>query len=210
MKCDDARTAYLSGQATSDQMRHLETCAQCGAERTGLEAFRSSLDDPMFWEEPSATVEDRVVDLIGGRIDADTAAPLHRRWWTAAGVAAAVAVALLGTWTVTRTPSADWEVSLPGTAEAPQASGVVRGWNEPEGTRLALEVEDLPDAPTGSVYELWFSEGSRHISSGTFIAADGVELWVGVSRRDFPRLWITLEPLDDDESPSGFTVMDTG
>jgi hypothetical protein len=58
---------------------------------------------------------------------------------------------------------------------------------------------------------MWLSAGARHISAGTFVEADhDLELWAGVSRRQYPRVWITLEPLDDDESLSGQTVLDTG
>ena len=130
-----------------------------------------------------------------------------------AAVAGVAAVALLvaGSWALLRSPAPDWEVALPGTEHAPEAMGVVRGWNVAGGsTRLTLEVSGLDPAPAGTFYEFWFSEGSRHISSGTFTVADGTEMWVGVARKDFPRLWITLEPIDDDESPSGLTVMDTG
>jgi hypothetical protein len=210
MKCDDARSAYLAGEATTDQLRHLDTCAQCSAVRIGLDAIGASLTDDMFWAEPPPDFENRLVGLIEGRSQVPTRARSLRWWGSAAGVAAAVAAAVITVWMVTRSQPADWEVALPGTAEAPYATGVVQGWNEPGGTRLALEVTGLPEAPAGSVYELWLSEGSRHISSGTFVAAERVELWVGVARRDFPRLWITLEPLDEDESPSGVTVMDTG
>jgi hypothetical protein len=125
----------------------------------------------------------------------------------ASGAAAALVVAVA--WAGLQGQDPDWEVALPGTSEAPLAAGVVQGWNEPGGTRLVLDIEGLPPAPEGSVYEFWFSAGELHISAGTFKAPNEVELWVGVSRSEFPRLWITLEPLDDDESPSGVNLMDT-
>lgn len=211
MTCDDVRAAYLAGEATSDQLRHLAACPYCREERAGLDVALTLLDDDGFWDTPPPELEDRIVDLVGG--PAPEARATRRSWVSlavGAAAVAAIAIALLGAWTVLQDPAPDWEVTLPGTDTAPLAVGVVRGWNEPGGTRLALEVEGLEPAPDGSFYEFWFSEGDRHISSGTFVVADGTEMWVGVSRRDFPRLWITLEPIDANESPSGVTVMDTG
>jgi hypothetical protein len=90
------------------------------------------------------------------------------------------------------------------------ASGTVAGWNTESGTRMVLDIEGLDPAPPGFVYELWLSAGPRHISAGTFVeAGNDLELWAGVSRRDYPRVWVTLEPLDDNESLSGETVLDT-
>ena len=59
------------------------------------------------------------------------------------------------------------------------------------------------------VYELWLSQRPIHISAGTFTANVDVVLWSGVARREYPRLWTTLETIDEDESPSPITVMDT-
>jgi len=59
-------------------------------------------------------------------------------------------------------------------------------------------------------WELWLTSEAVHVSAGTFTAAGDVELWVGVARRDYPRLWVTLEPVDEDESLSGLNVLDTG
>ena len=75
---------------------------------------------------------------------------------------------------------------------------------------MVVAIEGLNPAPDGFVYEFWLSDGPVHISAGTFHSDGEIELWSGVSRADFPRLWITLEPLDEDESPSGNTVLDTG
>ena len=98
---------------------------------------------------------------------------------------------------------------MPATELAPQATSTVLGWNTDSGTRMLLEVEGLDRAPAGYVYEFWLSEGPLHISAGTFTGNGEIELWSGVTRAEFPRLWVTLEPLDEDESPSGTTVLDT-
>ena len=59
-------------------------------------------------------------------------------------------------------------------------------------------------------WELWLTSEAVHVSAGTFTAAGDVELWVGVARRDYPRPWVTLEPVDEGESLSGLNVLDTG
>jgi hypothetical protein len=68
-------------------------------------------------------------------------------------------------------------------------------------------VSGLDPAPEGYVYELWFSNPATRVSAGTFRTAGDVELWTAVSRRDYPRLWVTLQPVGayDDY----VTVLDT-
>ncbi len=123
--------------------------------------------------------------------------------------AAVVAVVAVGAIVATRQAAPDWEVALAGTDAAPGASAIARGWNEPSGTRMELDVSGLDPAPDGFVYELWLSEGPIHVSAGTFRSAEDVQLWVGVRRSDYPRVWITLEPIDDDPGPAR-NILDTG
>ncbi len=143
---------------------------------------------------------------------ATSSAVSSRRWnWKmpVAAVIAGLLVTSLGVWALAGSSGADWKVPIPGTPESPAAAGVIQGWNESTGTRVVLEVTGLAPAPDGSVYELWFTRGEVHVSAGTFTGPGEVELWVGVSRGAYPRLWVTLEPIDEDEAPSGFTVLDT-
>ena len=165
--------------------------------------------DPAIWAEPPPELEDQVIALIAGNQKrAPTGLGRLERWVRPLAAAAAVVVAV-GLYGVLRTPSPDWEVAMPGTDLAPQATSTIAGWNTESGTRMVVAVEGLDPAPAGYVYEFWLSEGPLHISAGTFTAEGEIELWSGVSRADFPRLWVTLEPLDEDESPSGHTVLDT-
>lgn len=209
MKCDDARSAFLSGDAGQAELDHLGSCSDCRSEWDALETSRQVLDDPALWEDPSPALEEQVVGLIGGTSE-PTGHPRRNTWLWALASGSAAALVAMAVWIGLPGTSPDWEVALPGTSEAPEASGVVRGWNEPSGTRIALDIEGLPPAPDGSLYEFWLSSGDLHISAGTFVAPESVELWAGVSRAEFPRLWITLEPVDEDESPSGKNLMDTG
>lgn len=208
MKCDAVQNAYLTGEASPEQLAHMEACSVCRSARSGFDATLRLLDDVALWQEPTNGAEDDLVALISGRSEPGTDRR-RGRWWMVAAAAVVFVVATGGLWTTIRTPDPDWSVSVLGTAAAPTASAVVQGWNEPGGTRLGLVVDGLAPAPPGSVYEVWLSRDSVHISAGTFASAGEVELWVGVARREFPRIWITLEPLDEDEAPSATTVLDT-
>jgi hypothetical protein len=123
--------------------------------------------------------------------------------------AAALLAAFVGLYAIAGPNAPDWEVAVPGTDLAPGATAMVSGWNTDSGTRMVVEVDGLTPAPAGYMYEFWLSNGPIHISAGTFRSPGEVELWSGVARAAFPRLWITLEPIDEDESPSGQTVLDT-
>ena len=210
MKCSDVRAAYLAGEPSGSDKAHLESCADCQAEWLALQESNKLLADRSIWEPPPDNLEDRLVAMISGPADVAAIEREAGTWWryAATGIAAA-AIVLLGVWIGVRAPAPDWEVALPGTDEAPLAVGVVSGWNEAGGTRMVLDIQGLPEAPDGFIYEFWLTKGDLHISAGTFRDPRGVELWAGVSRADFPRLWITLEPVDDDERPSGINVMDT-
>lgn len=211
MKCDDARAAYLTGNPENAHLDHLSTCRACLAVSADLETTRGILDDEAVWSEPRSDLEESLVTLISGSASKAPRRGTGRKiWLPAAAIFIAALAAASAIFALSRPADADWEVVLPGTSEAPTASGTVRGWNERTGTRLAFEIDGLEAAPPGSIYEVWFSRGPVHISAGTFKAGGAFEMSAGITRVDYPRIWITLESIDTDESPSGLTVMDTG
>lgn len=209
MNCDEFRAQYLAGENGEATDAHLTGCAACRSRHPDLEAGRIALMDPAIWEEPPPELEDQVIALIAGNQNRAPTGVGRLERWVRPLVAAAVVVVAVGLYGVLRSPSPDWEVAMPGTDLAPLATSTVAGWNTDAGTRMILAVEGLDPAPDGFVYEFWLSDGPLHISAGTFSADGEIELWSGVTRAEFPRLWVTLEPLDDDESPSGQTVLDT-
>jgi hypothetical protein len=213
MNCEEFRAATLAGDVNEHTSAHLQACAACRSRTEELTELRAALSEQTLWEEPSPELGLQVESLIGaavGRSSRSDRIAGGRGWWIAAAAAAVLVVAIAGSLLATRGAPPDWEVALPATNLAPTAVATVQGWNEAAGTRMLLEVEGLDPAPAGYVYELWLSDGPVHISAGTFHSGGRVELWSGVTRADFPRLWVTLEPLDDDGSPSDATVLDTG
>jgi hypothetical protein len=216
MNCEDFRAGRLEDGDSPAGPGHLETCPSCRARVADLDTGRVLLGDAAMWEEPSPELETQVGRLIlanepGPASKGPGRHRLGRLRGGRAFAAAAVAVVLAGvaSYLALRSPAPDWEVAIPGTALAPSASAVVKGWNGEAGTRMLLTIEGLEPAPDGYVYEFWLSKGKLHTSAGTFAASGRFELRSGVTRAEFPRLWVTLEPLDEDEGPTTQTVLDT-
>lgn len=211
MNCDEFRAAVLAGDEDAETHRHEEGCPVCRALGGELRAAHRSLADPIVWEEPSAELKEQVMTLIGNAADPRAANRRGLSWgWLATAAVVAVMAITAGLIGLTRADSPDWEVALPATELAPNAIATVSGWNEEAGTRMIVDIAGLAPAPAGSFYEFWLSDGPIHISAGTFQTSGVIELWSGVARADYPRLWITLEPIDEDESPTNHTVLDTG
>jgi hypothetical protein len=193
---------------TDDRYRDREEARARRAVEDALDRNGLSLDDASLWVEPAGGLEDSIVASIREQVAATPAAPRRRRGLLATAAALAGAAAVVVALVITRSPAPDWEVALFPTEAAPGASGVAYGWNQASGTRVELAVEGLEPAPAGYVYELWFSKEGIHISAGTFSTVDEVSLTVGVPRRDYPRVWITLEPIDRDPGP-GTNILDS-
>ena len=205
MICDDARSALLGGEAVAQFDAHLAGCTDCRAVLPELERLRRSLADPALWEESSRTADD-LVAAIGHRRHLQSMPGRRRRW--PIGVAPvhvfAVGVSALA---IVRHHPADWTVPLVGAESALGATGSVAGWNVDGGNRLVLETSGLAAAPPGEVYELWFMSGDEAFSAGTFTDPGKVQLMVGVARREYPNVLVTLESADGDPAPSATWVL---
>jgi anti-sigma factor RsiW len=210
MNCEEYRAAALAGESSEAGRRHLAGCPECRALVDRITQLRAAMGSEAVWEEPAPDLAGRVASLVAGteerpnRILRGGMVP----WFAAA---AAVLLAVVVGWAMLLRPvGPDWEVALPATGLAPGARASVTGWNEATGTRMVLSVTGLEPAPEGHVYELWLSAGPVYVSAGTFTGSGDIELWSGVARADFPRLWVTVEPIDGDVGPSGVTILDTG
>ncbi len=234
MNCGDFQGRLLAGEDSSELQAHLRSCASCREVAPTLAAGSELLRGEALWLEPGTDLEQRIIDMLvsDGAAGSDEAipvreaplpptlravgdpvptGPLIRRRpnvWALLTVAAVAVVALVVVANVRGEP--DWEVEVAAGPAAPEASAIASGWNTPAGTRIRLDMSNLGPAPEGFLYELWLSEGPIHISGGTFSDTTDVELFVGVARRDYPRIWVTLEPIDENESPSTEVVLDTG
>ena len=214
MNCDDIRTQYLAGERSPRIDSHLQGCSHCRRTLPGLEQLRARLDDPGTWEAPPPDLESRIVEAIGGLGTGPNQAVTDRTnrwpWVVAVAAAAAAVVVVIGLTVAGRSDDPDWHLALEPVNLAPGAEAVVEGWNRPEGTEMVFEIDGLPASGADSHYAIWLtSPDGRHISAGTFTSSGTVVGWAGVRRADFPRIWITLEPNDLDESLSGATVFDT-
>jgi len=210
MNCELILERIAAGERDSrapsaDIDAHLSVCADCRMRAAAAETLGRQLRDALLWEEPSPDLAQRVLDGVAG--DAGSR-PSRRPWWLAAGVAA-IAALVLGVGWMTGRP--DWSVDLVAGPAAPgDAGAIVSGWNTSEGTRMIFDVSGLDDAPDGNYYEVWLTApDGRHVSAGTFNRPGRFEVMAGVRRGEYPRIWVTLEPADDDLNPYPATVLDT-
>lgn len=223
MTCEEFQRLYLSGQIWSGQSwpgemssageEHLRGCADCQRATPELEVLRARLGDPAVWEPPGSDLRPRVVSaVVGAARPVGVSKRSTRRWWFAGAAAALVIGVVAASFLVIRgrPADADWEVSLYANAAVPGAVVSVHGWNIGTGTRLRLDVEGLAPAGPSEYYAIWMSSmNGQHVPAGTFRESGRIDAWSGVTRADFPRIWITLEPDDGDERLTGATVVDT-
>ncbi|MCZ7533871.1 MAG: anti-sigma factor [Acidimicrobiia bacterium] len=213
MNCDDVRAALLGGEASEAISLHLQGCVACRRSVGTIDLIRSELSSESVWVEPPADLEETIVAAIVGVDQPRTHAPTQdstpsktRVTRRSRGVmlgfaAAAVVLVAIAFSLLSRAPAPDWEVAMVGTGANPEATAVVAGWNTDAGTRLLLESSNLAPAPEGSIYQLWFSEGSTNVSAGTFTDPSRVELTVGIARKDYPNVWISLHPINAGTDP---------
>lgn len=206
MTCDDFQARYLAREGGADADAHLAGCNWCRSRTDELDAIRVHLGATAMWEAPSDELEETIVSslrrtrgaVVGGN-----------RAWLATSVAALVVVAA-GTVTLIQSRQPDWDIALPANPGV-AATASVAGWNTPAGTRMVFSIDGLAPAGDEEYYEIWLTaDDGRHVSAGTFTGPGRIETFAGVSRRDFPRIWITLEPNDGNEGIGGPTVLDTG
>jgi hypothetical protein len=205
MTCDEFQARYLAGEGSATLDSHLAGCAACRSESRGLARLRLTLVDPTVWETPGPDLEARIVDEVL-RQQTPSERGDRRRWIGWAAGAVAVVLALL-IWIDPGGP--DWEVELTPTPAAAMAQASVQGWQTPTGTRMRFEIDGLAASGNDAYYEIWLTAtDGRHVSGGTFEGSGVIEASIGVARREYPRVWITLEPADADLGPSPSVVFD--
>ncbi|MCL1587767.1 MAG: anti-sigma factor [Actinomycetia bacterium] len=215
MNCQDARASLLAGETTDKVESHLDGCVECRRAVGDIEHVRMDLRSESMWVEPPSGLEDSIVAAVTGVGSSETSlAPdvthIESRRFSSRSVAvmfgsvAAALFLIVGVFAMlSRSPSPDWEATMAGTDVSPSASAVVTGWNMDAGTRVVFESSDLGPAPDGFVYQLWFSKGSQDISAGTFTDPSHVELTVGIARKDYPTVWLALQPTNVNAGDAG-------
>ncbi|MCL1600018.1 MAG: anti-sigma factor [Actinomycetia bacterium] len=220
MNCQDVRAALLAGESSEAISSHLSGCVECRRSTDDIQSIRADLASDSMWAEPPPGLQDAVVAAILGADDPrNTDAPEvktqtnrfnRRRLSVALGSVAAILILVVGALAlIPRTPAPDWEVAMAGTEVTPSASAVIAGWNVDTGTQILLEAESLGEAPDGFVYQLWFSKGSTDVSAGTFTDPSHVELTVGVARKDYPNVWVSLQPINAGAGGAGPALLHT-
>jgi hypothetical protein len=213
MTCDDFQRSYLEGELSAPGEAHLRECADCERVTAELDVLRARLADPAVWEPPGSQLRAHVVSaVVAAARPAGTTRRSVRRWWIG-GAAAAFVIGVVAASLVvvsTRDAGADWELALYAKQASPGAVVQVHGWNTDNGTHLRVDVDGLPPAGPNEYYAIWMtSVDGQHVPAGTFRESGRIESWSGVTRADFPRIWITLEPDDGDERLTGATIADT-
>lgn len=208
MRCEDAQAWFLAGERTEQVDRHLAGCPTCRIERRGLELIAAGLADPVTWEEPGPDVENLVLAEIERLAHPAASGRRGGRAAVLSGIAAVlVVIVLVAAFALSDRP--DWSTDLVALPAAPGAAARVDGWLTAEGTRMRFDVSGLPAAAPDRYYEIWLSaEDGTHVSAGSFRSSGTIEVFIGVARSEYPRVWITLEETDDDLGPSGVTVLD--
>lgn len=170
------------------------------------------------WDELPRTLEDTVVAAIG--VEAGSAISIsapgpasltekragrNRSAMRVLAAAAAIVAIVAGITVMSRGDSGGVTFALEGTDAQPGAWAEATVSATPAGLKIVLDADGLPGAPDGYMYEAWIGDGVIGVSAGTFHLRGGhgaIELWAGVTGSTFDRLWITLEPIDDDAASS--------
>lgn len=220
---DNDRISYLSGE-------HVESLEP--GERTELDELRKLLEMPAMWEEPDASLEDRVVNAIAQEAQragvaaaatpASAAQPKPRtafwaRWRMRrpalafgglATAAAAIAVALVIALGGNSAKPLQFAMLVNGTALAPGAHGSGTLTKTESGWRIELRATGLPHLAGGRYYQAWLKNPAGIlVPIGTFNDAKNVTLWSGAPVTQFRMFSVTRQLANGNPASSGQRVL---
>ena len=215
----------MNGHPTDEEREALIAGEHAGALAPGeagdLSLLADLLGDPSTWAEPTAPLEDAVVQAVEAaspvagapsdvRAARREATPRHRRVrWLAAPAAAAIASVIAIAALTGGSGGADFTANLAAATAAPGAHATASITKNQAGFRVVLDAHGLPKLPPGHYYQAWLknSHGTL-VPIGTFSSGDGrVTLWSGVSPKDFNVISVTIEAADGDQGSSGDKVL---
>jgi Anti-sigma-K factor rskA len=176
------------------------------------------LSDPSLWQEPSESLEDRIVAGIVDERRVVVPISRARRAWTGRLVAAAIGAAAAAAIVLIAVPrnddqQADASVDIVGSDLAPGITGSADITSLQSGVRINFSVKGLPRREGNEFYEGWLKncDGTALVPIGTYHDLDDATGWAGVSVDDYPLLTVTREqvaaPKDAAQGSSGEVVV---
>jgi anti-sigma-K factor RskA len=200
--------------------RHLETCPQCAREERKLSGVPGLLDQIEPGDVPPPELSPELEEIVLDRFVRDREAPPERRaaeWRrapvlaAAAGIAAALLVALVALFASQKEDTAYATSDLRGRGPAAEASAKAWLTTVDAGTHVSLEATRLPGG-RGDLYEVWCVRPDGHwISGGTFKAGPkgraAAELTAAVEPGDYHEIVVTRIPARAPEDTRGSMVL---
>ena len=204
--------------------RHLADCSACQAEVAGLREAAAMIGATAAIEPPAGLRDQVMADIATVRplpppVDRSAVGPTRggrTRFRPRALVAAAAAVIALGAGTAVVQPwqddtsqtqptaaerisAADDAEEFPLTLEGGAEATVFRSRSL---NAAVLVTEDMPTAPSGSIYELWLLHDDQMVSAGLMAGGDQ-EIVLEGDPATAQGFGITVEPDGGSEEPSG-------
>ena len=207
---DDDRAAYLAG----DTSIILDP-----SEAADLDDLRALLADEALWAEPDSSLAERVVaSVTEASAESTSRAQVvdltqrrsRRIWYAAAGIAAAVLLAVGIAVGVSSNDNhrVQFAAALTATPLASGASGQATLTQTTGGWRIQLHATGLPRLDNGAYYEAWLKNADGVlVPVGTFNQPTDVTLWAGVPPTSFPTLTITRQTVGGGPASSGQVVL---
>src|SRR5690606_4643798 len=107
MNCDAALEMIALGHLDDEGVQaHLVVCPQCRVRTTSAVRLGKHLSDPLMWEEPPASLRQRVVEAVAGEPGASRS---RRPWWWAVAAALVSLVVAVAVYVPNRP---DWAMDL--------------------------------------------------------------------------------------------------
>jgi hypothetical protein len=219
---DNDRISYLSGEAVDSLTPQ---------ERADLDELRTLLETPATWEEPDASLEDRIVSAIAEESRRERAAesappasdtPKTRRrfgliwpprrpalaFGGLATVAAAIIVAIVIATSSSSPAPLRFAMVVNGTPLAPGAHGSATLTKMSSGWEIQLSATGLPHLANGRYYQAWLKNPAGIlVPVGTFNDAEHVILWSGAPVTQFRSFSVTVQQANGNPASSGRRVL---
>jgi anti-sigma-K factor RskA len=222
--CGDAASYVLGALGDPEHdafLEHLSTCSVCREEVASLEIVVSSLPSAVPQFAAPAHLKDRVMNTVTrearaqeaarGESRAEVSSPRRREWfasWRPAlgGIATAAALVVVAILAFSTGGSGTKSHVFKAQVTAPRASASVRV----SGSHADLTVADMPQSPSGHVYEVWIKRaGNPQPTDALFTVSNSGSATVGVPGdiKGVTEILVTAEPLGGSRVPTSKPVI---